>query len=78
MNKFVNVENEYIVSVQIGGAGIPITDEEYFEDDIVGRFCDWMKKVFGENSLETNLEFIAKALGNKGGNKGGESCVCVD
>ena len=29
MNKFVNVENEYIVSVQIGGAGIPITDEEY-------------------------------------------------
>lgn len=29
MNKFVNVENEYITSVQIGGAGIPITDEEY-------------------------------------------------
>ena len=45
---------------------IPITDEEYFEDDIVGRFCDWMKKVFGEKSLESNLEFIAKALGNKG------------
>lgn len=45
---------------------IPITDEEYFEDDIVGRFCDWMKKVYGEKSLESNLEFIAKALGNKG------------
>ena len=45
---------------------IPITDEEYFEDDIVGRFCDWIKKVFGIKSLESNLEFIAKALGNKG------------
>ena len=45
---------------------IPITDEEYFEDDIVGRFCDWMKKVFGVKSLETNLDYIAKALGNKG------------
>lgn len=45
---------------------IPITDEEYFEDDIVGLFCAWLKKVYGENTLEENLEFIAKALGNKG------------
>lgn len=45
---------------------IPITDEEYFEKDIVGLFCAWMKTVFGEKSLETNLDFIAKALGNKG------------
>ncbi len=45
---------------------IPITDEEYFEDDIVGRFCDWMKQVFGEKSLESNLDYISKALGNKG------------
>lgn len=45
---------------------IPITDEEYFEDDIVGLFCDWLKKVYGEDSLEENLDFIAKALGNKG------------
>ena len=45
---------------------IPITDEEYFEDDIVGLFCAWLKKVYGEDTLEENLEFIAKALGNKG------------
>lgn len=45
---------------------IPITDEEYFEDDIVGLFCDWLKKVYGEDTLEENLDFIAKALGNKG------------
>ena len=45
---------------------LPITDEEYLEDDIVGLFCAWLKKVFGENSLEANLDFIANALGNKG------------
>lgn len=45
---------------------IPICDEEYFTDDIVSRFCEWVKIVYGEKALETNLDFIAKALGNKG------------
>ena len=45
---------------------LPITDEEYFEDDIVGLFCAWLKKVYGTDTLEENLNFIAKALGNKG------------
>ena len=45
---------------------IPICDEEYFSDDIVSRFCEWVKIIYGEKSLETNLDFIAKALGNKG------------
>lgn len=45
---------------------ISITDEEYFEDDIVGLFCAWLKKVYGEDTLEENLDFIANALGNKG------------
>ena len=45
---------------------IPITDEEYFEDDIVGLFCNWLKKVYGKDTLEQNLDFIASALGNKG------------
>lgn len=45
---------------------IPITDEEYFEDDIVSRFCDWLKTAFGTKSFDTNMDFIAKALGNKG------------
>ena len=45
---------------------IPITDEEYFEDDIVGLFVAFVKKVYGVEKLEENLDFIAKALGNKG------------
>ena len=45
---------------------IPITDEEYFEDDILGLFCSWLKKVYGKETLEENLDFIALALGNKG------------
>lgn len=46
---------------------IPITDEEYLEDDIVGLLCAWLKKVYGAETLEENLDFIAAALGNKGG-----------
>lgn len=45
---------------------LPITDEEYFKDDIVGMFCAWVKKVYGPDTLEENLDFIAEALGNKG------------
>ena len=45
---------------------IPITDEEYFEDDIVGLFVAFVKKVYGVETLEENLDFIARALGNKG------------
>lgn len=45
---------------------IPITDEEYLDDDIVARLCDWLKAVYGAAALEENLNFIAKALGNKG------------
>lgn len=45
---------------------IPITDDEYFSDDIVGRFCEWLKVIYGEETLEDNLDFIAKALGSKG------------
>ena len=45
---------------------IPITDEEYFSDDIVGRFVEFVRVVYGEDTLEQNLDFIAKSLGNKG------------
>lgn len=45
---------------------IPITDEEYFLDDIVGKFCEWLKLVYGEDTLKDNLKYIANALGNKG------------
>lgn len=45
---------------------IPITDEDYFEDDIVGRLIVWLKIVYGTETLEENLRFIADALGNAG------------
>ena len=45
---------------------LPITDEEYLEDDIVSRLCDWLKAVYGADTLEENLDFIAGALGGKG------------
>ena len=45
---------------------IPITDEEYFPDDIVGLFVKFVKTVYGAETLEENLDFIANALGNKG------------
>lgn len=45
---------------------IPITDEEYLEDDIVTRLCSWMSAVYGKETLEDNLDFIAKALGGRG------------
>ena len=45
---------------------IPITDEEYFSDDIVERFVEFVETVYGKDTLEENLDFIAQALGNKG------------
>lgn len=45
---------------------IPITDEEYFDDDIVKRFVEFVSVVYGEDTLEENLDFIADALGGKG------------
>ncbi len=45
---------------------IPICDDEYFEDDITGRFIEFVKVAFGKNRLEENLQFVANALGDKG------------
>lgn len=45
---------------------IPITDEEYFEDDIVGRFVEFMRVAYGAETIEENLRFVADALGGKG------------
>ena len=45
---------------------IPITDEPYFEDDIVGRFIEFIRSVYGAETIEENLAFIADSLGNKG------------
>ena len=45
---------------------IPICDDEYFADDIVGRTVEFVRTVYGEDTLEENLRFIADALGGKG------------
>lgn len=44
---------------------LPITDEEYFSDDIVGRFIEFIEAVYGSENIEENLNFIANALGGK-------------
>ena len=45
---------------------IPICDDEYFEDDIVGLFVEFVKTVYGADTLDENMKFIADALGGKG------------
>ena len=45
---------------------IPICDDDYFDDDITGRFVKWVETVYGSDTLEENLKFIADAIGGKG------------
>lgn len=45
---------------------LPITDDEYFDDDIVAMLCEWLRKAYGSETLEENLRFIADALGGTG------------
>ena len=45
---------------------IPISDNEYFDDDIVGRFVAFIAAAFGAETVEENLQFIADALGGRG------------
>ena len=63
VSSWTDVYGEFIPDLD---AIIPITDEAYFEDDIVNRFVDFIEIVFGSESLESNLDYIAKALGKKG------------
>ena len=48
---------------------IPICDDEYFDDDIAGRFYEFVEILFGKESLEENLRFIADAIGGKGSSR---------
>ena len=45
---------------------IPVTDEEYFKDDIVGRFVEFVRTVYGSDTMEENLDFVANALAGTG------------
>lgn len=59
-------KNKYQTFLPDADGILPITDEEYLGDDIVTRLCSWLKVVYGEDTLEENLDFIAKALGGRG------------
>ena len=58
--------NKYKTFIPDSDDIIPICDEEYFEDDIVSRFVEFVRCIFGEETLEENLQFISNALGGNG------------
>ena len=58
--------NSYISFIPDMDNVIPVTDEEYLEDDIVSRLCVWLKKAFGDETLEENLDYIAQSLSIRG------------
>lgn len=58
--------SKYIAFIPDTDDIIPICDEEYFEDDIVSRFIEFVSVVYGSDTLEENLKFITDALGGKG------------
>ncbi|MFF2444527.1 BREX-1 system adenine-specific DNA-methyltransferase PglX [Priestia megaterium] len=59
-------ENNYVTFKADKDNVIPITDDEYFEEDIVSRFAEFMKVTFSKETLEENFDFIAEVLGRKG------------
>ena len=62
-------DSKYATFLPDEDAIIPICDDEYFDDDIVGRFVEFIATVFGKETLEENLQFIADALGGRGSSR---------
>ena len=58
--------NKYKTFIPDSDDIIPICDEDYFEDDIVSRFIEFVRCVYGDDTLEENLQFISDALGGNG------------
>ena len=59
--------SKYVTLQPVKDNVLPLCDEEYFEDnDLVNRIVEFVRVVYGADTLEENLAFIAKALGNKG------------
>ncbi len=58
--------NKYSTFIPDADDIIPICDEEYFEDNIVTRFVEFVRVVYGTDTLKDNLSFIANALGGNG------------
>lgn len=59
-------DSDHVTFMPDGDNVLPIADDEYFDDDIVRYFIDFVRTVYGEETLEQNLAFIAEALGGKG------------
>lgn len=57
---------EHVTFMPDKDAILPITDNEYFHDDIVARFVEFVRVAYGDDTLEENLQFVADALGGKG------------
>ena len=58
--------SKYVTFQPVADNILPLTDEEYLPEDIITRFCAWLKAAYGAETLERNLSFIADALGNPG------------
>lgn len=58
--------NKYKTFIPDSDDIISICDEDYFEDDIVSRFVEFVRCVYGDDTLEENLKFISEALGGNG------------
>lgn len=60
-------DSKYVTLKPVTDNVLPLCDEEYFgENDLVNRIVEFVRVVYGADTLEENLSFIAKALGNKG------------
>ena len=59
-------DSRYTTFIPVRDNIIPICDDEYFENDMTALFVKWVEAVYGAESLEANLNFVADALGSKG------------
>ena len=71
LNSYVNKKGTWVKAQYAPDADniIPICDDEYFEDDIVGCFVKFVEAAYGKGNLEENLRYIADALGGKGSSR---------
>ena len=59
-------ESKYKTVIPDADNILPICDDDYFEDDLANKIFKWVETVYGKETLEENLRFIADALGGKG------------
>lgn len=57
--------NRYKTFIPTSDNILVISDDDYFEDDIVSRFVDFVRITFGEGTLEENLDYVAESLGQR-------------